>query len=118
MKHLLRISISLAALTLFATSFAGGNNFAGTWMVHKDGKPNPNMKLVFSPKGEFKFVGIGYSSSGKYTVSGNSIRLLWTRVDSQPVRLGAMKKDLMVTPDQEFTIDQYTYRRAPLSAKR
>ncbi|HSI73073.1 MAG TPA: hypothetical protein VK934_07830 [Fimbriimonas sp.] len=118
MKHLLRLSISCAALAVFASAFAGGNTFAGTWMVHKDGKPNPNMKLVFSPKGEFKFVGIGYSSAGKYTISGNEIRLLWTRVDSTPVKLGTMKKTLHVTPEQTFTIDQYTYKMAPLSARR
>jgi hypothetical protein len=118
MKYLFRLTVSVAALSVVTAAFAGGNSFAGTWMVHNNGKPDPNKKLVFTPKGEFKFVGIGYSSGGKYTVSGNTIRLLWTKVDSTPVKLGSMKKDLHLTPEDSFTIDQYTYRRAPLSARR
>ena len=84
----------------------------GTWVVYQNGKANPNMKLVFTPRGEFKFVGANYSSSGNYVVNGNTVRLLWTKVDNQKVKAGSMKKDLSITPDQTFTIDQYTYGRA------
>ena len=112
MNRFFRVSLVLASLAAISTSFAGGLSLSGTWVVYKDGKPNRNMKLVFTPKGEFKFVGVNYSSSGKYTVNGNAIRLLWTRVDNQPIKLGTMKKDLYVSPEQTFTIDQYTYGKA------
>ncbi len=85
---------------------------AGTWMVIQDGKANQNMKLVFTQKGEFRFVGANYSSSGQYTVNGNTVRLLWTKVDNQPVKVGSMKKDLSLSLKQTFTIDRYTYGRS------
>jgi hypothetical protein len=112
MNHLFRMSFVIAALAAMSTCFAKGLNMAGTWVVYKNGKANPNMKLVFTPKGEFKFVGANYSSSGNYSVTGNGVRLLWTKVDNQKVKLGSMKKELTVSPEQTFTIDQYTYGRA------
>jgi hypothetical protein len=90
---------------------AGNFRATGTWMVHKNGKPNTMMKLIFDSKGKFKFAGSGYSSAGNYTVSGNTIKLAWTHVDGQKVKLGQMKKTLVVDEDNTFTIDNYTYAK-------
>ena len=67
------------------------------------------MKLVFSPKGSFKFVGTNYSSSGTYKVQGDTIDLNWTSVDGQAVKPGSMHKTLQLTPENTFVIDRFTY---------
>ncbi len=108
MKKLLAI-LSLSVFSV--ASFAGTRIVSGTWMVTSNGKSNPNMKLVFTPKGAFKFVGANYSSSGTYKVQGDSILLNWTKVDGQPVKSGTMHRTLHVQPDNTFTIDQFTYAR-------
>jgi hypothetical protein len=78
-------------------------------MVTSNGKANPNMKLIFTPSGGFKFVGANYSSSGTYKVDGDSIKLVWTKVDGQAVKPGTMKRTINFNPDDTFTIDRFTY---------
>jgi hypothetical protein len=106
-----KIFAALTIATLASISLAASPKVAGTWMVTKDGKPNPNMKLILSPKGTFKFAGMNYSSGGNYTVSDGTIQLIWTTVDGQKVKPGTMKKRLTISPENTFTIDQYTYAR-------
>lgn len=108
MKKLFAIlSLSVVSVAAFATA----RTVAGTWMVTSNGKLNPNMKLVFTPKGAFKFVGSNYSSSGTYKVQGDTILLNWTKVDGQAVKSGTMHRKLTMAADNTFTIDRYTYAR-------
>jgi hypothetical protein len=102
------LTLSLLSL-LSVVSFAAARSVSGTWQVTADGKSDPNMKLVFTPQGAFRFVGSNYSSSGTYKVDGDTIRLNWTKVDGQAVKSGSMKKTLTVAPDNTFKIDRYTY---------
>jgi len=108
MKKLLAI-LSISALSI--ASFAATKNVSGTWMVMSNGKLNSAMKLVFTPQGSFRFVGSNYSSSGTYKVQGNAIVLNWTKVDGEAVKPGVMHRTLNLSPDNTFTIDQYTYSR-------
>jgi hypothetical protein len=102
----------LASLTLLVClASAAQKSVAGTWMALAGDKPNPNMKLIFSPKGEFKFVGPNYSSSGTYTLSDNTIKLVWTKVDGQKVKPGTMKKTLSISPSNTLQIDRFTYAK-------
>ena len=101
------LALSILSVAAMATTRA----VSGTWLVVSNGKANPNMKLVFTPKGAFKFVGSNYSSSGTYKVDGDTIKLNWTKVDGQPVKSGTMKRTLTLTPENTFTIDRYTYAR-------
>lgn len=108
--------LALVLLGVFSVSaFAGVGNtiksVSGTWMVTNNGKLNPNMKLILSPKGTFKFVGSNYSSSGNFKVNGDAIRLDWTKVDGEAVKPGQMKKVLTLAADGTFVIDRYTYSR-------
>jgi hypothetical protein len=99
----------LGILSVFA--LASPKSVSGTWQVVANGKSNPNMKLVLTSKGGFKFIGSNYSSSGTYKVEGDAIQLNWTLVDGQPVKPGTMKKTLVLTPENTFTIDRFTYAR-------
>ena len=101
--------LSLAILS--AVSLAANKSVSGTWCVTSNGKANPNMKLVFTPKGAFKFVGSNYSSSGTYKVEGDRIKLNWTKVDGQAVKPGTMHRTLDLASNNTFKIDQYTYAR-------
>jgi hypothetical protein len=108
MKKILAL-ISLGILSV--ASFAAARNVSGTWMVTSNGKANPNMKLIFTPKGAFKFVGSNYSSSGTYKVNGDTIELNWSKVDGQAVKPGTMHRTLNLTPENTFIIDRFTYTR-------
>jgi hypothetical protein len=85
---------------------------SGVWQASVNGKSDPKIRIVFSPKGEFKFVGSGYSSCGTYKVDGESILLSWTKVDGEAVKVGTMTRTLTIT-DDTFVIDRFTYSRKP-----
>ncbi len=105
-------TLAILALSILSVlSLAATKNVSGTWMVTSHGKANPGMKLILSPQGGFKFVGSNYSSSGIYKLQGDTIELIWTKVDGQSVKKGSMKRALALTPDNTFNIDQYTYAR-------
>ena len=105
-------TLSILSIALLSTvSFAASKSVSGTWCVTSNGKANPNMKLVFTPSGGFKFVGSNYSSSGTYKVQGDRILLNWTKVDGQAVKPGTMHRTLNLAADNTFKIDQYTYAR-------
>src|SRR2546423_1131070 len=93
---------TLCLCILSALSLAATKNVSGTWRVTN----NHSMRLIFSPKGTFKFAGSNYSSSGTYRVDGESIYLTWTKVDGEAVKPGNMKRTLSLTPNNTFTIDQ------------
>ena len=104
-----KIFTTLSFVIVSVAALAATKNVAGTWQVTANGKSNPNMKLILTPKGAFKFVGSNYSSSGTYKVQGDTIQLRWTKVDGQPVKPGTMTRTLNLAPDNTFKIDQYTY---------
>ena len=90
---------------------AAKKSVSGTWMATVNNKPNPNMKLIFTPEGQFKFAGANYSSSGTYKFVDNKIKLVWTKVDGQKVKPGAMKRTLSLTPSDTLQIDRFTYKQ-------
>jgi hypothetical protein len=108
MKKFLAI-LCLGILSVVA--LAAPKNIAGTWQAAVNGTPNASIKLIFTPKGEFKFVGSGYSSSGTYRVEGDTIQLHWTKVDDQPVKPGSMERTVALTSEDTFAIDRFTYSR-------
>lgn len=86
----------------------------GTWTMRDGEKPLTYIRMVFRSNGEFKFVGPNWSSSGKFRVDGHTLSLEWTAVDGAKVKPGQMKKDFpMGENNASFTIDRYTYFKAP-----
>ena len=108
MKKLFAI-VFLGILSIAA--FATTQGIAGTWQAAVNGKADPKIKLIFTPQGEFKFGGSGYSSCGTYKLEGDTIQLNWTKVDGQPIKPGATKRTLVLSPENTFTIDRFTYAR-------
>jgi len=103
----MRTFLTLCLSILSIVALSATKNISGTWHV----TTNASMKLIFTSKGTFKFVGSNYSSSGTYRVNGDEIDLLWTKVDGEAVKSGSMHRTLTVTPDNTLIIDRYTYSR-------
>ena len=102
---------TILILTILSIAAYAAQNVAGTWQATVNGKSDPKIRIAFTPKGEFKFVGSGYSSCGTYKLDGDSILLTWTKVDGEAVKPGSMTRTLTLTPDNTFAIDRFTYAR-------
>lgn len=85
-------------------------DLVGTWVVRKGELPDRSIKLTFKKDGSFQFVCVGAKSAGKYQLENGKLVLLWTTVDSEPVELGSMRKELRLSSDGgSFDIDSYHY---------
>lgn len=81
----------------------------GTWFtMDSEGKFAKANKFVFSPAGEFNYIGPGWKSGGTFTLRDGIVTLSWLQIDGQPVKPGTIKKQIPMA-DHAFQIERFTY---------
>lgn len=84
----------------------------GTWYtMDAEGKFAKANKFVFTPTGEFNYIGPGWKSGGTFTLREGVVTLSWLQIDGQPVKPGTIKKQIPMA-EKKFQIERFVYGKA------
>lgn len=86
----------------------------GTWTLRNYGNEDTTTRFTFANNGTFRYKGLGGTSAGTYTLTGNGIELCYNEIDGEAVDRGTrMRKYLPVRGGgSAFMVDTYRYEKA------
>lgn len=101
------------ASVLVACAAAQGPYFSktqvpGTWFA--DG--GRALRFELRRDGTFAYKGWGASSAGRWTYEAGSLKLVWTKIDRQPVVSGAVRGTFPISTEGVLSVDKYVYRKS------
>ena len=107
----MKVFATLALLAVMATNvFAimSKSDVVGTWLLNGTDK---STKWVFNKDDTFVFKSAMASSKGTWSTNGTHVKLVWTHVDGQPVKPGAVKGQYKFNDDGSLQVDNYVYKK-------